>query len=384
MSLRHWRARITHYASCLTPSRRSWLLRVLLFLAVSALPNPPRPLVSLRVGPPQTVQTKHPIACVHTRLTDEVEPWKILRTLELVREMGAPTIVEYFPWAYYEPNRGEFDWSHADQVVDFARNQGLAVVARLGSFVPDWAHPTDDGSVPVDTYLPPERFTDFGDFVFAFVSHFTGRVRHIVIWNEPNVTAEWGFRRVDPEGYAELLRIAYTRAKEADPTMLVLGGALAPTIEPETSDLALNDLLYLERLYNAGAGRYFDVLAVHAYGLSFPPDEPPAPDALNFRRVELLREIMIVHGDADKPILITESGWNDSPRWTRAVTPGTRIDYTLAGYEWAEQHWPWAQTVCTWAFRYPAPQYSYGDYFTFVTPEFQLKPIYEAVREWAK
>ncbi len=374
---------ITNYFLLLAPSRRGWFLRALFFLALSTFPNPPRPLVSLRVGPPQTVQTRHPIACVHTRLTDEVEPWKILRTLELVREMGAPTIVEYFPWAYHEPNRGEFDWSHADQVVDFARNQGLTVVARLGGFVPDWAHPTDDGSVPVDTYLPPERFTDFGDFVFAFVAHFTGRVRHIVIWNEPNVTAEWGFRRVDPEGYAELLRIAYTRAKEADPAMLVLSGALAPTIEPEASDLALNDLLYLERLYNAGAGRYFDILAVHAYGLSFPPDEPPAPDALNFRRAELLREIMIAYGDADKPIMITESGWNDSPRWTRAVTPGARIDYTLAGYEWAERHWPWAQAVCTWAFRYPAPQYSYGDYFTFVTPEFQLKPIYEAVQEWA-
>jgi hypothetical protein len=145
----------------------------------------------------------------------------------------------------------------------------------------------------------------------------------------------------------------------------------------------MNDLVYLERMYAAGAAEHFDALAVHAYGLGFPPDEPPAPDAINFRRVELWREIMVAHGDADKAVYLTESGWNDSPRWTRAVTPGARIDYTLGGFEWAEAHWPWMQAVCVWAFRYPAPQYSYGDYFTLVSPEFVSKPVYEAIRDWA-
>jgi len=361
--------------------RRGWIVRAALAAMLFTWANTPRPLVFL--GPPQAVQTRHPVLCAHTRLTDEVEPWKVLRTLEMVREMGAPTIVEYFPWAYHEGQKGRFAWGHADMVVDFARNKGLTVVARLGGLVPDWARRQPDGTLPVDTYLDADHFADFGDYVYAFVAHFKGRVRHVIVWNEPNVTLEWGFRPVDPEAYTDLLRTAYTRAKEADPAVLVLGGALAPTLEPEGSDLALNDLIYFERMYAAGAGQYFDVLAAHAYGLRFPPDEPPAPEALNFRRVELLREIMDAHGDAGKPIMVTESGWNDSPRWTKAVKPGARIDYTIGGYEWAEAHWPWAQAVCTWAFRYPAPQRSYGDYFTFVTPEFQPKLIYEAVKEWA-
>ena len=65
------------------------------------------------------------------------------------------------------------------------------------------------------------------------------------------------------------------------------------------------------------------------------------------------------------------------------MTPGLRIDYTLGGYAWAEAHWPWMQAVCTWAFRYPAPQHGYGDYFTLVSPEFVVKPIYSAVQAWA-
>jgi hypothetical protein len=49
------------------------------------------------LGPQRTVQTINPKVGVHTRLTDEVEAAKIKRSLEMVREMGAPWIVEYFP-----------------------------------------------------------------------------------------------------------------------------------------------------------------------------------------------------------------------------------------------------------------------------------------------
>lgn len=368
---------------------RAWLARALVFLLLIPWAQSPPPLLVL--GPPQSVVTRHPIVCTHTRVTDEVEAWKILRTFEMVRQMGAPTIVEYFPWSYYEGTRGQYGWGHADQRIDLARHQGLTIIARLGSLVPAWARERADGQPPllpggeptVETLLPEEHFDAFGDFVYAFVNRYKDRVRHIIIWNEPNITLEWGFRPVSPEQYTALLKVAYTRAKEADPEITVLGGALAPTLEPETSELALNDLLYLERMYAAGAEAYFDALAAHAYGLRFPPEAPPAPDVLNFRRIELLRAIMVQHGDAAKPIYLTESGWNDSPRWTHAVQPLARAEYSVRAFQWAEQNWPYVRAVCLWAFRYPAPQRSYGDYFTLVTPEFAPKPIYEAIKEWA-
>ena len=92
------------------------------------------------LGPQRSVETVNPKMGVHTRLTDEVEPWKIKRTLEMVREMGAPWIVEYFPWAYLEPRPGVYNWNHTDLVIDHANRQGLTVIARLG-YVPEWARP---------------------------------------------------------------------------------------------------------------------------------------------------------------------------------------------------------------------------------------------------
>jgi hypothetical protein len=145
----------------------------------------------------------------------------------------------------------------------------------------------------------------------------------------------------------------------------------------------MDDLVYLRRMYAAGAGDHFDILAVHAYGWVYPADDPPDPVVVNFRRTELAREVMVAHGDADKPIIITEGGWNDHPRWTRAVKPAQRIHYTIEAYELA-QGWDWCQAVALWAFRYPWAAHSYLDYFTFITPDFEPKPIYLEVQRYAE
>jgi polysaccharide biosynthesis protein PslG len=328
------------------------------------------------LGPQQHVASINHKIGVHTRLTDEVEEWKIKRSLELVREMGAGWIVEYFPWSYSEPEKGVYQWEHADVVIAHARRQGLRIVARIG-LVPQWARPP--GST--ESYLDPGRYADLGDFVYAFVARYADAVDHLIVWNEPNLGLEWGYRPPDPAEYAAMLRIAYARAKEADPDIQVLGGALSPTMGAPD---AVDDLAYLQGMYDAGAAPYFDTLAVHAYGWRFGPDEPPAADAISFSRTALLRQIMVENGDGGKPVMITEGGWNDHPRWTKAVRPGQRVAYTVQAYDQAWREWDWCQAVALWAFRYPRPQPGYPDYFTFVTVDFTLKPVYLEVQRYAR
>lgn len=359
--------------------RFSYALRWLLFITVWSwvLVSPPAPPVTLDA--PQIVVTRNSKVGVHTRLTDEAAPWKIQHTLQMVRKMGAPWIVEFFPWAYLEYMPNSFDWTHADEVIDQARAQGLTVIARLG-LVPWWARPDERVQPTTFNYLDRDHYADFGDFVYAFVEHYKGRVQHIIIWNEPNLSFEWGMRRVDAAAYVDLLKVAYRRAKEANPDIVVLAGALAPTLEPIDSERGLNDLIYLQQMYEAGAKDYFDGLAAHAYGLTAPMSDQPDPARVNFRRVELLRQIMIDHGDAAKQVYITEAGWNDSPRWNQAVKPAQRIEYTLAAYDWAQQQ-DWVAMLAMWAFRYPRAARNYQDGWTWVTEDFQPKPIYEEAKE---
>lgn len=347
-----------------------------LAVALLVLARSGRPWVEF--DPPQQVVTLNPKLGVHTRLTDEVEPIKVQRTFRMVREMGAPWAVEYFLWAAHEPSPGVYDWSHADLVVDHAVNQGITLIARLG-YVPEWARPAQ----ATHLYLDEAGYDAFARFVAAFVEHFRGRVKYIVVWNEPNLSQEWGYRTPDPAGYTELLRRAYLAAKTANPDVRVLGGALAPTLAPAGSEWAFNDLDYLQGMYNAGAAPYFDLLAAHSYGWIFDPDEPPSADAVNYRRVELLRDVMVRNGDGAKHIIITEAGWNDHPRWTKAVRPAQRAAYTVRAYERALSQWPWVDAVCMWAFRYPRPAGTYQDYYTFVNEDFEPKPLYLTVQAYA-
>ena len=350
-------------------------LRLLLLLSLFNTLQPPPLLIT--PGPPQRVHTSHPLLAVHTRLTDEVEAWKIQRSLQMVRQMGASAIVEFFPWAYYQAQDGSIAWEHPDLVVEHAHAQGLQIVARIG-LTPDWARPPD---TPL-TYLDAGAYGYFAAFAAAFAARYQGKVGYLIVGNEPNLSYEWGYRVTTPQDYVDLLRVVYPAVKAANPDVTVLAGALAPTLEPAGSPWGLNDLVYLDEMYAAGAADYFDGLAVHVYGLTFPPEAEPDPGVLNFRRVELMRQVMVAHNDAATPMYITETGWNDHPRWTRAVRPGQRITYTLDAVRYAEANWPFVELLAIWAFRFPAPTKSYMDYYTLVTPEFIPKPIYDALQEF--
>ncbi|HSR30849.1 MAG TPA: hypothetical protein VLY63_09815, partial [Anaerolineae bacterium] len=253
-------------------------------------------------------------------LAREVEPWKRERTVEMAQQAGLGWAKQQFAWAEIEPlGKGEFvdpvsgqsSWAKFDQIVDLFRSQGIGVIARLDR-APDWARLPD-----TRPETPPTDLEDFGDFIYAFVKHFQGRVQHIQIWNEPNIYPEWGEQAVDPAAYTEMLRVAYQRAKEADPNVYVLSAPLAITLgepHPEPGKWrSMPDLDYLEAMYEAGAAEYFDILTANAFGFDLPPEDPPDPDVLNFRRVELQREIMERYGDEDKAIWFNEYGWNAAP-----------------------------------------------------------------------
>jgi hypothetical protein len=66
-----------------------------------------------------------------------------------------------------------------------------------------------------------------------------------------------------------------------------------------------------------------------------------------------------------------------------AVRPYERLAYTVRAYEKAYTEWPWCKAVCLWVFRFPWPQKTYQDSFSFVTPEFIPKPIYVDVANYA-
>ncbi len=335
---------------------------------------------ALELPPQQTVATRNPLVGVHTRLTGVGDEAYVRRSLEQVRAMGAPWIVELFPWAYVQPrSRYGYDWAGADMVIEHARRQGLQVVARL-DLVPEWARPRGT----TDRYLDPARYADYAAFVAAFAERYGPRgVRHLIIWNEPNLRFEWGERPPDPGAYAALLKVVYPAVKAVAPEAIVIAGALSPGSSLDGGQTRMDDMQYLASLYDAQAGPFFDMWAVHAYGGQEPPEAAPAPEKVNFRRVELVRALMDRFGDGAKGIIITEGGYNDHPRWSAAVRPAERIRWTIATYEQA-RNYPWLEAVALWQFSTPFSTRSYPDAWNFVAPDGTPRAIYEAVRDYTR
>jgi polysaccharide biosynthesis protein PslG len=178
--------------------------------------------------------------------------------------------------------------------------------------VPAWARPPESTPKLLPTEYVDEYVDEYVEFLRQFARRYAGRLDGLLVWNEPNLSFEWEFRTVSAVDYDALLRQAYFAVKAEDSGLRVVAAGLAPTTEE--SEEALSELIYLRQLYAAGAAPYFDALAGHAYGWQSPFDEPPAPTQINFRRLDLQRQIMVEAGDGGKPIPVTEAGWNDHPR----------------------------------------------------------------------
>jgi hypothetical protein len=341
---------------------------------------------------------------INVFLNQEVEPEKRERSVQMIAEAGFHWLRQEFPWEDIEIHgKGDFEdrrhdpyrsaWEKYDHIVDLAEQYGLEVVPRLSN-PPAWTRAAGDAG---GTYAPPDDLADWGDYVYAVVSRYKGRIRYYQLWNEPNIYPEWGEQPVDPEGYTRLLCEGYAKAKEADPGAVIISGALAPTVSLNPGPgpaLGLNEFVFLQRMYDAGACACFDIMAVNDYMLwSGPTDHRSRPLNINFSRPMFIRDIMVANGDAAKPVWISEMNSNAVPNDPAniagvggygMVTLEQQARYAPLAYQRAMEEWPWVGVVNFWFFKRPsdAERNQSWYYFRMVEPDFTPLPVYEAMREY--
>jgi len=221
----------------------------------------------------------------------------------------------------------------------------------------------------------------------------------IEVHNEPNLAMEW------PHGpnaweYTQMLRVAYTAIKAADPSIIVVSGGLAPTITTQDRG-AISDLDFTEEMLDNGAAQWFDAFGYHPYGYNQPPEAAPSANTLVFRRVELIRALFEARGIYDKQIWMTEFGWLRDPAedgihcadadpafagfaWLR-VPAQTQAEYTVRAFDWADRHWPWAGPMFLWNLNwslYPHdvnPVCSHMRWFSVLRADGSPLPVFERV-----
>jgi hypothetical protein len=271
---------------------------------VAAAPGQPR-----RAPPPIVPGT--PQFGLNTHLMWE-GPARAAVDLERIAAAGQTVVRFDVGWDGFEPT-GKSEWSEAylarlDHILDLVERRGLhPIVVVVGT--PAWAR----GGLG-SRMTPPDRPEDFADAVGHLAARYADRPSIAYeIWNEPNQDDFWDTESgPDARAYAEMLKASNARIKGAAPDAIVLGGSVA-----------FNDREYLEQLYAApGVVGSFDALALHPYTLAYPPEQV-ADQAHSFAlAIESASEVMAAHGDADRPIWITELGWS-----TQLVGEAVRAEY---------------------------------------------------------
>jgi hypothetical protein len=300
----------------------------------------------------------------------------------LVNDLGFNWAKGYVNWATVEPEPGQFRWIDPDNVVTAFGDQQLNILLRVHG-APAWARPA--GST---LSHPPTDLTNFANFITQLATRYQGRVAAYEIWNEPNLSYEWGNLQPDPAAYTDMLKAAYPAIKNVDPDALVISGGLATT--GNGSPTAYGDLDFLQAMYDAGARGYFDALGSHPYAYGLPPNESH-PDGLSLDRVVDQHELMVANGDADTPIWVTEVGWVLRTHWnlgehaTIGVTEAQQAQYLTQAYAMAESEWPFVHAMFLFNLDFSTvPWYAAAEpmrWYAILNPDGTPRPAYTSLRQ---
>ncbi len=352
---------------------------------------------------------------INVFLEQEVEIPKIEEQLRMISTAGFTWLRQEFPWEDIEVDgRGQFTdsrfdydgdgepdtidaWEKYDRIVDLAGRYGRGLQLRLSN-PPACTRPNRDAG----EFAPPNGVGDYVNYAVAVAERYRGRIDHYQIWNEPNIFPEWGNNFVNPEAYTDLLCQTYRALKEVDPEIVVLTGALAPTNAID-GYFGYNDFIFLQNIYDAGAGECFDVPSVNGYGLnSGPTDHRMRLTDINYARNIYIRDIMVANGDAHKPIWISEAAWNPVPdpeevpeivgRYNYGqVTDEQAARYMPIAYQRAQEEWPWIGVINYWFFTRRTIEESNQAFYYFRMaeadygpehPTFTPLPIYYSMQDY--
>jgi hypothetical protein len=221
------------------------------------------------------------------------------RALDLLQADGVDTIRILIPWVGVEPSNDVWNWSAVDRMVNSAKARNMSVVGILNS-PPDWA------MVPGSPSLggPPADPQEYAEFASMVATRYAGKVSAYEVWNEPNYYRFWE-PTPDPAAYTELLKVAYTAIKAADPNAVVVGGVIAAA--PDSGTQAIDSVRFLTEMYESGAAGYFDALSFHPYSTALFSEGGTAAGS-PLLMANQMHDVMTAYGDGNKKIWASEYG----------------------------------------------------------------------------
>ncbi|MBX2999109.1 MAG: SH3 domain-containing protein [Caldilineaceae bacterium] len=328
------------------------------------------------------------------------------KVMQMTTGMGFNWVKQQIEWKVFEANPGQIDWGSMEGIVNAANGAGVNLLFSIVN-APDWARePGFDRSVGG----PPQDPQTFANFLGAVAGRYCGSsVKAIEVWNEQNLHYEWGNKPLNAGEYVALLRPSYAAIKAACPSMKVISGALTPA--GNNGNYAIDDMVYLEQMFQAGMNNYIDGIGAHPSGYNVPPSATwqTACEAIqrhgnsfngacdsphhswSFRStMEGYRNLAVKYGAGNKLIWPTEFGWAAGgafdPRYAYANDNSyeEQAAWTVEAYQMMRS-WGWVGPAILWNlnFRVVANGTEKAQW-GIVDPNWGPLPVYNALRDMPK
>lgn len=222
-------------------------------------------------------------------------------------------------WARTEKEKGVYDFSWIDKIVDNFWERGIEAWVCLcygnGLYNPEAAEIF--GGVGCPPIFNDEQKEGWKNYVQAFVKHFEGRVRFYEVWNEPD--GNWCWKHgVNATELGRFTRDTAKAVKEVNSEAKVIGGVTC-----------YRNLSYLNEAFAAGMGEYLDFISFHEYT----HDETSV-----FETVEAFSElahyynpnIQIIQGESGSQSRTGGHGALNECGWTEEIQQKQLARHTLA------------------------------------------------------
>lgn len=157
-------------------------------------------------------------------------------------------------WARTEQQAGQFDFAWLDSVVDRLLSIDIQPWFNLGYGNPLCSPGADRYAVGWAPVFSSEAKTAWLRYVDRLSQHFSSRVRHWEIWNEPNNKTFWRPQAPSADDYVTMVaRTAHTLRRNV-PGAVIIGGAFAGI-----------PMDYIEQCLAAGLADHIDKISFHPY-----------------------------------------------------------------------------------------------------------------------
>lgn len=196
-------------------------------------------------------------------------------------------------WRAIEPVRGQWRFEKLDQLMALAEKNGVEPVFVFG-VTPQWAsaRPDEPFVYGAGGAAEPRDLRDWENFVRTVAMRYKGRIKHFELWNEPKYadieSVKESFYTGTLASLAQLGCSAYRVLKEVDPNNKLLTPGFTGAGDR------------LDRFLAAGGKSCSDIVAFHFY--------TSTPEKM-LERIHEVKEIMHMHGIADRPLWNTEQGY---------------------------------------------------------------------------